>query len=440
MNGPLPPGRSGLPVVGETIQFTRSLFQFVQRRVAKYGPVFRSHLVFRDAVVIAGPDACDVFMDSKKVVRKGGWPPHVMSLFGGPNLSSLDGRVHRDRKTIILKALDREALTAYLPSMERKLGQELEDWADRGEFGWLAEMKRVSMEMICENIFSLSPGPGTDGLARDYEISSRGFVGLIPRSLPGTALRRGIRARDRQLSLLGREVRRHIDDPTLDDGLSRMLAHRMDDRTRLGPEDAVFELQHVMLAGYVLFGVLAKAVVELALNPQVRARLAGEVESAAGAGPLTLDRIEAMPYLNQVVMEVKRTTPILPVVFGWTVSEFEFQGYSIPKDRMIIWPPYASNQLDQFTDAEWFDPDRFSPERAEDKRHPHAFTPQGPGPALGHKCPGYDYTTSFLSVFMIHLLRGYEWKLPSQRLEFDWSVNPAEPADGLRAVVQRSRG
>jgi cytochrome P450 len=85
-----------------------------------------------------------------------------------------------------------------------------------------------------------------------------------------------------------------------------------------------------------------------------------------------------------------------------------------------------------------FDPDRFSSERAEDRRHEHAYVPQGAGPATGHRCPGLDFASSLMSVFTIVLLRGYQWDLPPQSFDFDWSKTPPEPVDGLRATVRRA--
>jgi cytochrome P450 len=151
---------------------------------------------------------------------------------------------------------------------------------------------------------------------------------------------------------------------------------------------------------------------------------------------LTLETLIAMPYLTQVVNEVKRLCPIIPAVFGKARQPFQFDGVSVPAGWMVMWavrPSHVAQSV--YTDPERFDPDRFSPERAEDARHEHAFVPQGAGPATGHRCPGLDYATYFMKVFGIVLLRGYTWELPPQSLEMDSSKVPPELNDGLRATV-----
>ena len=81
-----------------------------------------------------------------------------------------------------------------------------------------------------------------------------------------------------------------------------------------------------------------------------------------------------------------------------------------------------------------FDPDRFA--RGEHRKHPMAFIPQGAEPPTGHRCLGLDYAT-FLSVaFLVLLLRGYDWELPPQNLEYDWQKLPPEPRDGLRVRLR----
>ena len=112
---------------------------------------------------------------------------------------------------------------------------------------------------------------------------------------------------------------------------------------------------------------------------------------------------------------------------------------TIPAGWMVLWAPLPThNSQSVFTEPERFDPDRFSPQRAEDKRHEHAFVPQGAGPALGHRCPGQDFATYFMAVFTVVLLRGYDWSLPPQSFDCDWTKTPPDLVEGLRATVRRA--
>jgi cytochrome P450 len=434
----LPPGRDGLPLLGETLSFAKNPFRFIEERLALHGRVFRSNVLGRKTVVVAGAEAAGQFIDSKVVMREGSMPPHVQELFGGRSLPLLDGEMHRARKSAVMQAFTRAALTAYLPVIQSTVERYFEQWSSAGEIGWLDEMKRLSVEVICSTVIGMQPGAEMDRLRRDYGTLTLGFA-TLPINIPGTRYAKALRARDRILEVLRACVRDRRTSPK-DDGLSRILAAATTSGTALSDEDAALEAHHIVIAGYIVYAELGAMVQQLTNHPDVRERLAAEIAAKTRDGDaLTLEKLMAMPYLMQVVNEVKRLCPIIPAVFGKSKEAFVFDGVTIPAGWMVMWALRPSHvEQSVYSDAERFDPDRFSPERAEDKRHEHAFAPQGAGPAMGHRCPGLDYATYFMQVFAIAMLRGYTWQLPSQSCEIDWSKTPPDVKDGLRARVIRN--
>jgi cytochrome P450 len=431
----VPPGSDGIPLLGETLSFAKNPFRFIEQRLATHGRTFRTNVLGRKTVVVAGADAAGQFIDPSVVMRQGSMPPHVQELFGGRSLPLLDGDVHKTRKGLVMQAFGRAALAAYLPVIQSTVDRYFESWSQSDEIRWLDEMKRLSIEVICTTVIGMQPGPEMDQLRRDYGVLTAGFA-TLPINLPGTRYRKALQARDRILTVLRERVRQRRATPA-DDGLSRILAAGTPDI--LSDDDAALELHHIVIAGFIVFAELGGIVQQLTAHPEVRARLAAEIASVAPSGPLTLETLVRMPYLGYVVNEVKRLTPIIPAVFGKSKEAFEFDGMSIPAGWMVMWavtPSHVAQSV--YSDPQKFDPDRFSPERAEDKRHEHAFAPQGAGPVTGHRCPGLDFATYFMEVFAIALLRGFTWQLPAQDFEIDWSKTPPEPKDALRAVVRVS--
>jgi hypothetical protein len=136
-----------------------------------------------------------------------------------------------------------------------------------------------------------------------------------------------------------------------------------------------------------------------------------------------------MPYLQQVVDEVKRTCPNVPMSFGRAKRAIEVAGYTIPQDWLVMMAVHASNLDPVFSSPETFDPDRFSPERDEKKRAPDAFMPQGAGTLVQHKCAGYDFATVTMQLFRRSAPEG-KWSLPAQDLSMKWVV-PPEHKSGL---------
>lgn len=434
---PLPPGSTGWPILGETLRFLDDQFHFVASRIEQHGPVFRSKILGRDTVVLAGPEATEVFNDEDRVVRSGAMPPHVEQFFGGVSLPLLDGAEHRARKQQVMGAFTREALASYVPAMQEATSKALERWSLQAEVSASHELKRLALELIGGTMLSLPPGEDLDTVLESFLVLSKGFASL-PIPLPGTAFSSSLKARDRILAVLRRCVAEHRAKP-FNDGLGRMLETAADDGSKISDEGAVLELHHFNIAGYLVFTQLATVLLELDKREDVRKNVLAEIGAHAASGPITVQALAKTPYLHQVVKEVKRTTPFVPTFFGRARRDFELNGYLVPEGFMILWAQHATNHFGAtFADPNTFDPDRFSPARAEDTKHPHGFAPQGSGDIrTGHKCAGYDFSTLFIQVFTMVLLRDYSWQIPEQNLGYLYGLVPPELADGLRVSFKR---
>lgn len=432
----LPPGRSGLPWIGETRAFLADGFGFCAERVARFGPVFRTRILGRETVVISGPEATAAFNDEERILRSGAMVPHVAELMGKISLPLLDGAEHRRRKDFVLAGFTPEAYAAYLPSIEREVAGALAAWAASGEVRAVAETKRLALETICVCILGIPRGPVLEAFAADYEIVLAGFSAL-PLPLPGTAYTKAKAALDRILARFETAIAEHLETPR-EDGLSRILAAKAQDGAGIGMAELKVELHHIVVAGLIVWSELTAMLLALSEHPDVHRRLAQEI-AAAPFEPLSAGLLRRLPYLNQVVQETKRTCPIVPVFFGRARRDFELSGQRIPEGWMVLWS-HRTSLLEGaiYPQPERFDPGRFSPERAEDKKHPFGFAPQGAGPSTGHKCPGLDFATLLMSAFAIELLRGYEWEIPgAQNLSYDWTKIPPEPKSGLRVRLSR---
>jgi cytochrome P450 len=436
---PLPPGSNGLPLLGETLRFLRDGFGFVEERARRHGPIFRTHILGRPTAVITGPDATALFIDARKVQREGAMPANIQLLFGGRALPVLDGDVHRERKHFIMAAFSHDAITSYLPVLQRITAEHFKRWtATRGAIRWADELERLSLEAIGETVMGTPAGPRMDQLRALYATFFRGF-GALPIPLPGTAFSRAKRVLAQLLDIHRGNVADHLATPR-DDGVSRILAAKSPlDGGKPAPEDVARELHHLVIAGLIVRRWLATMVIELDRHPDVRARLTDEIARAVPGGDaaLTLEVLAQMPYLAQVTHEVRRISPVVHVFFGKAREAIEFAGHTIPAGWAIFWGIRSSHLAPSvYPDPTRFDPERFAGTRPEQLRQTHAFAPTGAGGPMGHKCAGYELAPLILQVFTVELLRRHGWTLAArQNLEPAWNQVPPMPADGLRATV-----
>jgi cytochrome P450 len=433
----LPPGEHEIPIVGDTLTILHNPFSFIEERRDEFGPVFHANILNRDTAIMTGPDACAAFIDPANIKRTGAQPEHVARLMAGITLATLDGEAHLARKYQILQAFTPEMLAGYLPIMQQHVEAMAQGWAAADEVRGLDELRRLAIGVIGAAMTGLEPGPRLAGLQHDYSELLRGLL-TLPVDLPGTQYHDAVAALPRILSTLSAVVAEHRAQPTAD-GLSRILAARAPNGEQLGDPQAARELHHLFVAGFVLHAPLVALIMQLSAHPAVRARALDEVARLAPAGPVTLDQLAAMPYLTQVALEVKRICPAVPMVFGEALRTFEFNEHSIPTGWRVFLGIYATDMNEEiYTRPADFDPDRFSSERAEDRRHPYAFVPHGAGEVhTTHRCPGVDFATYIMMILAIVLLRDYTWELPPQDLDYVWAESPPPPKDGLRLRVQR---
>lgn len=402
-----PPGNTGPPIVGETLEYLRNGFDFIDRRVAKHGPVFKSRILGAETAFIVGPEACAIWTNPDLVIRTKAQPKPIFQIFAGPSLPHLDGEAHRLRKERVLSAFTADAVESYRPRIEQLVTNAFARWKGAEPFAWIPELKKLAIECIAGNFLGLGPGPTLEFIVTGYGTITRGLGGL-PIPIPGTAFGNALSARDRILALYREEIRRHRARPR-EDGLTRILNAGLDD------DAAMRELHHIIVAGYIIFAEFAWMAIELGRRPEFAGRAREDDE-----------------FLARVVMETKRMCPILPSIFGKARREIEFGGATIPAGWNIFWALRATNMdAKTYTVPEKFDPDRFSPERAEHKSHEHAYVPHGPGPMIGtHQCPGTDYATVMMKIFAQRLLE-HSWRFENPAAPYNWSLVPPEPLDGL---------
>lgn len=437
---PLPPGSMGLPLLGQTLDMVRNPYEFLESRRKRYGNVFRSSVLGRKVVFVSGPEAMTAFLDTANITRERAHPSHVRDLFGGINMNMFDGPRHRALKTMALAGFDLAAIEAYLPAMRAhvratlaRLAQAGDSGGAAGEFRAVDAFKAMSIELICKNVMSLERGPVTEAITRDYDKVMTGMINL-PIPLPGTKFSAARAARDRIFAVFREQIALHRARPH-DDGLGRILAARVGDKTYTDDE-ALLELHHIIIAGFIVYGLLTELLVRLDADPALRAQLTDEVRDL---GDADVARLSSLRRAGHAVLEAKRRAPILPLVFGKAARTFALGAHKIPEG----WDVYLALSLSNmdpalFRDPDRFDVDRYVDGRAEHRAHEHAFVPQGGGPPTGHKCLGADYSTFVALVFLAELLPRYTWSFPPQDLERVWNMTPPQQRDGLRVTLRRS--
>mmetsp|Transcript_35644 Transcript_35644/g.57658 ORF Transcript_35644/g.57658 Transcript_35644/m.57658 type:complete len:920 (-) Transcript_35644:1687-4446(-) len=180
----------------------------------------------------------------------------------------------------------------------------------------------------------------------------------------------------------------------------------------------------------------------LAQNPDVLEKAQREVRRVSASGPITIEQLNQIRYLEQVTHEVRRFYPTIPVQFFRTTQQVPIEDFRIPSGWLALAGVAAIHQdVSVWADPKKFDPERFTNE-ANSARRPFAYLPQGAGPIdVPQRPPSDDFTTIAMKVVAIHLLRKYDWQLDEEQpLELDFKKIIPAPTSGVLVKLERSAG
>lgn len=428
---PLPPGRTGLPLLGETLQLIFDP-QFVQKRYQQYGPIFRSRVLGRSAVFLVGPDAAEFVLASgmEHFTWQDGWPQSFKILLGR-SLFLQEGEEHRRNRRLMMPAFHGPALAQYVETIETITKSYLQRWEQQQEFRWYGEFKELTFEIASQIFLGSDPGAETARLSKLFTTLTNGLFGF---SLP-----RAIGARNQILDHLTRVIQARQQNPTKD-ALSLLIQAQDEEGNRLSLEEIRDQAMLLLFAGHeTTTAMLTWVCLELAHHPAVLSRARAEQDQLASQGAIALSQISQMPYLDQILSEIERFHPPIAGGFRGVVKPFEFKGFAVPAGWLAQYSILVTHQLPEvYPYPDRFDPDRFAPDRPAAKHKPFSLIGFGGGPRI---CIGIAFAKLEMKLILAHLLRDYDWKiLPQQSLE-PVVVPTRRPKDGLKVhFCRRQRG
>ncbi|XP_051154870.1 uncharacterized protein LOC127277625 [Leptopilina boulardi] len=176
---------------------------------------------------------------------------------------------------------------------------------------------------------------------------------------------------------------------------------------------------------------------ELAKRPTMQDRVRKEITEKINEKGFCYESMQEMKYLNQVISEVLRMYPVVPIIDR--VAE---QNYKIPGTNVVIekgTPVYTSLHALHF-DPEYhpnpyeFDPDRFSDER-KSKMVPYTYMPFGEGPRI---CIGMRFAILQMTVGLAVILRDFQVALnPAQKVKISNRGLFLQTQDGIKLDLKK---
>ena len=427
---PLPPGKLGVPVLGEGLELLFNPKDFAEKRFKKYGSIFKTNLFGSNTIYVRGGNAIKFVLANENKYFINNLPPSTKALIGPHSLSNQTGEEHLRRRRQIYQAFSQRALANYGSETDKITQKYLMKWQENYSFQWYPELRKYTLEVACKFLIGVDDISNTK-IGHLFETWSKGLFSFTP-PLPGTTLNRALNSRKKILEELDKIIEQRITANNIgNDALSILLSSRNENDEKLDKEEIKDQILTLLFAGHeTLTSALSTLCLNLALYPNVMNQCREEQKGLGYPNQLDQTTLSKMKYLEKVMKETLRINSPVGGGFKKIIKNCNFNGYEFPKGWNVFYLISATHlNPNCYLHPEEFDPDRWTEGRSEDQCIELNYAPFGSGV---RECIGKEFAKQEMKIFATRLLQGYRWTLsPSQNLDMHLFPVPY-PKDKLK--------
>lgn len=423
------PGDSGLPIFGDTFQFLSNPISHGLKLYNKHGPIFRTNFFFNDAINILGPDAVQSILQDrdKNYSNKHGYEWIIGDLFKGGILLR-DFEDHLYHRRIMQSAFKKAALEDYLNRMNPHIALHTYRWSQEENFLFYPATKEFTLKMATTCFLGYEIGAKLDQVNKCLMDMLTGSIALIRTPIPGLAYHRGLKQRSKLAEIIRELIPEKRQSPTPDMLTHFCLAESEEGESYTDEEIINHTILMWVAAHDTTSSALSTAMSVLASKPDWQNKIREECQSLHKQA-VDFEDLEKLEQMEWFIKECLRLYPPLVGLLRRTTNDTEFYNFKIPANTLIA----VGSGLSHFMEEYWtnpfeFDPERFSPQRAEDKNHKFAWLPFGGG---AHRCIGMHFANMQLKAILHQLLLNYQWTLPPNYTPKFKMLPIPRPKDGL---------
>jgi cytochrome P450 len=427
------PGDAGIPLLGYSLRFLSDQRAWTRQRYEVYGPVSWADVFGTRVVTALGPEATEVVLRNReKAFSQAGWE-YFIGPFFHRGLMLLDFEEHLHHRRIMQQAFTRAKMEGYLAAMQPHLAERIGHWRPEPAFGWFPAIKHLLLENATEVFVGVDLGDRRPRLVKAFLDTVQAGTAIVRADVPGGRWHAGLAGR-RELEAFFREHLPEKRGQQEADLFSALCHARTDEGESFSDDDIVNHMIFLLMAAHDTSTItLTTMAYELGRHPDWQERIREEV--LALGEELTYEDLERLPSIDLVMKEALRLVAPVPLLARRTTADTEILGHHVPADTMVGVAPWFNGLMPEYWDRpEVFDPERFTPERAEDKVHPYAWAPFGGGV---HKCIGMHFASVQIKATLAQIVRRFRWRVPEgYEMPLDTTSLPI-PADGLPVRLER---
>ncbi|XP_044469469.1 cytochrome P450 87A3-like [Mangifera indica] len=418
-DGKLPPGSMGLPIIGETLHFlspykVHDVSPFLKRRLARYGPLFRTSL-FGQKMIVSTDSEINYTILQRESANFSFWLTDSFREFlGEESMLTQHGSFHRYMKNLILHLVGPESLRGkLLHQMDEATSRHLLSWASEGSVNVNEGIAEMIFESFAKRLISYEEKKDGKKLLDNYKAFMNGLISL-PVNIPGTAFHGCVQGSKKAIKVITDIYHeRKATKIAHNDFLDRLIEEVEKEKAFL--DDGVA----INLLFLLLFGAFESTSEAITLltkfisdHPQVLQELRKEHEAILERrenenSGLTWEEYKSMTFTHMVINETVRLANIAPAIFRKVGKDAEIKGYVIPKGWIVmVAPSVAHLNPETYENPLEFNPWRWKGQDLHSGSK--TFMAWGSGTRL---CVGADFAKLQIAIFLHHFVTNYRWTM-----------------------------
>jgi cytochrome P450 len=441
-DGGLPPGPDGIPVLGNTLQFTSDPQTFYDE-LASYGDVVGYSVARQRMATVLHPDLVEQVLvtDSDSY---GKWDLSDFGTHFAPEgLLFTEGEQWREQRTQAQPAFQLDRIRGYGDAMAGYAHGLVDDLDDGEVFAANQRFSELTLRILADSLFDLEVDGSEAGeaITRAAEALNEradpdGITTFVPTWVPTPSNRRYRRAMDEFEDTADELIaERHAADAEAHDDLLAMLMRAGDDGDGMSDTELRDTMLTFLFAGHETTSLaLTYTTYLLAEHPDVADRLRREVDDAVEGDTPGAFEVFGLELLDRVCTESMRLYPPAYVVFREAREDVELGGYDLPEGTKLTLPQFRIHR-----DGRWYDaPDEFRPDRWTDEFEgslpEYAYFPFGGGP---RHCIGMRFAMLELKLVLATLVRNCRFDYVGDEPPEPRMAATYQPAEDVRVRVEK---
>jgi cytochrome P450/NADPH-cytochrome P450 reductase len=446
---PIPEPKS-LPILGHVTSINPDApVQSLMRLAKDLGPIYRLETFGREIIIVSNQQLTAELCDESRF-RKALHPPlrELRAVVKDGLFTAYDeepnwGKAHR----LLMPAFGPLGLRNMFGRMLDVAEQMMVRWERFGpdaEIDIADNMTRLTLDTIALCAFDYR-------FNSFYQNEMHPFVAAMASGLDEAGSRSRLPQGASKLMLL-RNRRFDADTKTLRDVADRLIEERLND-PRLGErgdlldvmltskdketgetlsrENVGYQMITFLVAGHeTTSGLLSFATWLLLKNPDILVKLRRHVDEVLGGDIPTVQHLEQLKYVEQVLMETLRLWPTAPAFAVHPLQDTTIGAkYAVKTDDvLLILSPVLHRDRSVWDDPDAFRPERFAPENAA-KLPPHAWKPFGSGQRA---CIGRGFAMQEAVLVLAMMLQRFDIELADRNYQLVVGETLTMKPTGLR--------